>query len=196
MNAPAVTTDTAERIGTATAAPLAMVGAEFTDGKRIIFHYGLDVVTVHSVESYQFGAYADIKGARLLVTGTAACGVPVTREVHASPEEAGYASRVLAQLIAHLPDTDEEGDRWIRGAAMLFLDILTARAERHVWCLRENGHIVKVDAAGIVDDEGDDVLGFGGDDASADIGSYDAVIERVPEADIPASIEIEGIAST
>lgn len=204
MNAPAITSETADRIVTATSAPLVMIAAHLTGGKRIIFHYGLDVVTVHSAASYEFGAYTDIEGARLLVSGTPVCGEPENREVHASPEEADYASRVLAQLIAHLPDTDEQGDRWIRGAAMLFLDILTARAERHVWCLRaDNGHIARVDAAGITDSEYEDVLASEyDDDMLAHIGIFDGdaedhfTIERVPEADIPASITIEGIAST
>jgi hypothetical protein len=63
--------------------------------------------------------------------------------VHATPEQADYARRVLALLLPYLPDESGTGGTWISDCARTFLDILTARAERHVWCIRaDNGRIV------------------------------------------------------
>lgn len=202
MNAPA-TTQTPDRLERVTFRPLVLLAGDLAGwGPRTVLHFGEDVATVH-IEGHGVHSYNEDDSSVLLVTGKPYCGGVARCEVHASVEQAERARQVLALLIPHLPD--QFGDSTIEEGTKTFLDILTARAEQHVWCIRTStGHILYASATGYGDSEYGDILASHVVDEGG-LAEYGIVegeesdhlsIERVPEADIPASVTIEGIAST
>jgi hypothetical protein len=165
---------------------------------RVLFHYGEDVATVHTAGILGTCSYARDSTATLYVSGEPSCGGITDIEVHATPEQADYARRVLALLLPYLPDESHGSGSWISDCARTFLDILTARAERHVWCIRaDNGRILHASASKYSDhDFSHEVSCLEPEDIGIDEDDdpdEHVKVERVPEADIPHNITIRGV---
>ncbi|MCA2338802.1 hypothetical protein [Mycobacterium avium] len=167
---------------------------------RVLFHYGEDVATVHSAGMRRTSSYArDSATATLYVSGKPSCAGITGIEVHATPEQADYGRRVLTLLLPYLPDESGSGGTWISNCARTFIDTLTARAEQHVWCVRaSNGRILHASASEYSEYEFSEIQSWYDPEDLEEIGIYDGdaqdhlKVERVPEADIPDGITIDG----
>lgn len=187
-----------DALGMVTDGSPVLLGGELKDQPiRVLFHYGEDTATVHSAGILGTSTYPRDKTATLYVSGKLSCAGVFDIEVHATPEQADYGRRVLTLLMPYLPDESRSSGEWISDCAQTFLDVLAARAERHVWCIRaDNGHIVHASASEYSDYERTDVVSRIepediGIDEDADPDEH-VTVARVPEADIPHHISIEG----
>lgn len=175
-----------------------LIGATLKGSQiRVVFHHDEEMATVHSAGVLGTSSFSRDIAATLYVSGKRCCGGITDCEVHATPEQADYGRRVLALLLPYLPDASGSGAAWISNCAQTFLDILTARAERHVWCIRaDNGRIVHASASEYDVYEFDNVvsclepedIGIAEDDDP----DQHVTVERVPETDIPPGITITG----
>lgn len=199
-------TEAPDQLALVSGYPLVLIGAELVGDseRRIVFHYGEGVATVHIAGYRGVASYNENDSAVLLVSGKPYCGGITDCEVHATPEQADRARRILTLLRPYLPDESDSYDKSIGSGFSTFLDILTARAEQHVWCIRTStGHILYASATGYGDSEYNDILASHVVDEGG-LAEYGIVegeesdhlsIERVPEVDIPASITIDGVAA-
>jgi hypothetical protein len=196
MNATA--TAAPDTLGVVSAHCAVLIGAALKDQRRqVVFHFDEDddVATVHGARGPS--SYARDSTATLYVSGKPTCGGVTNCEVHATPEQADYARRVLALLLPYLPDESHGSGTWISDCARTFIDMLTARAERHVWCIRaDNGRILHASASEYSDYDVEyavsclelEDIGIDEDDDPDE----HVTVERVPEADIPHDITISG----
>ncbi|MYV32037.1 hypothetical protein GQ649_33100 [Rhodococcus sp. DSM 6344] len=207
MNALTSTTETTDQLGLVSGYPLVLIGAELAGDRerRIVFHYGEGVATVHIAGYGGVASYNENDSSVPLVTGKTYCGGIADCEVQATPEQADRARRILTLLRPYLPDESDSYEKSISNGFSTFLDILTARAEQYVWCIRTStGHILYASATGYSDSAYNNILSWHvvDDGGLAEYGIVEGEesdhlsIERVPEADIPVSVKIEGIAST
>lgn len=194
----ATTTTGPDTLGFFADASPVLLGAALKDNPiRVLFHYGEDITTVHSAGMLGTSAYGRDSTATLYVSGKPSCAGITDIEVHATPEQADYARRVLTLLLPYLPDESRSSGTWVADSAQTFLDILTARAERHVWCIRaDNGRTAHASASPYSDYDFTDVVSriepedIGLDDDEDPDGHVN--VERVPESDLPQGITIEG----
>ncbi|WP_100492898.1 hypothetical protein [Mycobacteroides abscessus] len=188
-----------DTLGVVSAHQAVLIGAALKDQRRqVVFHFGEDVATVH-IAGFGRGpsSYARDDAATLCVSGTPCSGGLTNIEVHATPEQADYARRVLTLLLPYLPDESHGSGRWIGECAQTFIAALAARAERRVWCIRaDNGRILHASASEYSDSdfdqkvdclELDDVGIEEGDDRDEHVR-----VERILEADLPEDITIDG----
>ncbi|EIU51610.1 MULTISPECIES: hypothetical protein [Mycobacteriaceae] len=196
MNATA--TADPDTLGVVSAHQVVLIGATLKDHQiQVVFHFGEDVATVHSAGMLGPGSYARDHTATLYVSGEPTCGGITDIEVHATPEQADYARRVLTLLLPYLPDESHGSGTWIGDCARTFIDALAARAERQVWCIRaDNGRIVHAKASEYSYYDQDDAvsclepedIGIDEDDDP----DKHVTVERVPETEIPDDITIDG----
>lgn len=177
--------------------PVLLGGALTGQSMRVLFHYGEDAATVHSAGMLGTSSYARDTTATLYVSGEPSCAGVTDVEVHATPEQADYARRVLTLLLPYLPDERHSGGTWISDCARTFIDVLAARAKRQVWCIRaDNGRIVHAKASDYCDyDFSHEVSCLEPEDIGIDEGDDPDAhfrVERVAEVDIPDGITIEG----
>ncbi|MCA4727473.1 hypothetical protein [Mycolicibacterium fortuitum] len=177
--------------------PVLLVGSLKEQPIRVLFHYDEDVATVHSAGMRGTSSYARDNTATLYVSGKPSCAGISDIEVHATPEQADYGRRVLRLLVPYLPDESRSSGTWIGDCARTFLDVLAARAERQVWCIRAgNGRIVHARVSEYTDYDLDDVVScLEPEDVGIDQGEdpdQHVKVERVPEADIPKGMAIDG----
>lgn len=112
----ATTTTAADSLDLVSGKTLVLLGAALKEERphgRVGFHYGEGVDTVHTAGMRGICSYARDPTATLLVSGQPSCAGITDCEVHATPEQADYARRVLAVL---LPASDVPHDITIDGA--------------------------------------------------------------------------------
>lgn len=181
------------------------------NGPVVVFSHADDIATVHISATGEVHPYTDTSLDTLLTffLGESCSADLYDAEVFASPGQADYAGRVLALLIPHLPDLQ----RWSPQAKVEFLvDRLAARAERHLWCVKDkqDGTILHAYVDGyndhqlyrVVDDYDaaahESYLNTLDVDADEDVAAFEPQgehrlqVHRVPESDIPPHVKIVG----
>lgn len=172
----------------------------------VVFEYRFNTATLHISATGEVRRY-DATGLDTVLLVEEFDGPLYSIEMYASPGQADYCRRVLSLLIPHMWDLDYSDDP--PAAAECLVPQLVARAERHVWCVRDDqeGDVIHASAQEYSDSEFElvridyddaaherylDTLGADEDDVFEPQGEHRLKIHRVPESDIPAHVEIIG----
>lgn len=176
----------------------------------VVFGYADDIATVHIAATGAVRPYDNTSLDTLLTfyLGESCSADLYDAEVFASPGQADYARRVLTLLIPHLVALAGMDPGPL---AEFIVDRLAARAERHLWCVRDEQDGTVLHA--YVDDYSDhqlymvvdnydaaeherylDTIDPDADDFAAfePQGEHRLKVHRVPESDIPPHIAIVG----
>ncbi|WP_165611083.1 hypothetical protein [Mycobacteroides chelonae] len=172
----------------------------------VVFEYRSHTATLHISATGEVRRYDAAGLDTVLLVEDLDRGLYST-EMYASPGQADYCRRVLSLLIPHMWDLDYSDDP--PAVAECLVPRLVARAERHVWCVRDDqdGDVIHASAQEYSDGEFDlvcidyddaaherflDALGDDEDEVFEPQGEHRLKIHRVPESDIPAPVEIIG----
>lgn len=185
----------------------AVIGAALEgDGHPVVvFHFGTHTGAVHISATGEVRPYNDHGFDTLLVSEPIDSG-HFSTNMYASSGQADYARRVLTLLLPHLSRL-EYCDPY--DMARSVIPMLTDRAERHAWCIRDDEDDSVVHACikeysdsaftDVVVDHDDTEyarylknLDEDQDDAFTPRGEQHFKMHRVPETDIPPHVEIVG----
>lgn len=170
----------------------------------VVHHRSVSTITLHLAGARKVDVYDENSFDNLLVSHDFD-GHLLNVEMFASPGQADYARRVLTLMLEALPDRPGDFYEFIE----LLISMLTSRAQRQVWCVRDDkdGKMVHAYVHEYTDselqyviDHYDDAeharylasLGPGEVDDFTAHGEERLKPHRVPESDVPPHIEIVG----